>query len=65
MNGIFNYIYNFFYEWLFGTGAISTLAPYAEAVTLFLSLFTITLVVFFAYKLIKHLFNMLFDWGRR
>ena len=58
--GAFNEAYNFLYQWLFGSAPVSAIVTYAEPITLFLSLFFICAMMFFAFKLVTGLIKLVY-----
>lgn len=61
MNGILNYAYNFFYEWLFGSlEPVEVLLPYASSITMFIALFTVCFGAYFMFRLATALVKLVF-----
>lgn len=58
--GALNEAYNFLYSWLWGNGAVTALAPYAESITMFIALFFVCAMMFFAFKLVTGLIRLVY-----
>ena len=60
MMGALNEAYNFLFEWLFGSAVATPFVPYAEAITMFIALFFICAMMYFAFKLVTGLVRLVY-----
>lgn len=60
MSGVLNYVFNFFYEWLFGSAPVTYLNPYADLIAFAFSLVMVCVVVWFAFKLVTGLVKLIY-----
>lgn len=61
MNGVLNYAFQFFYEWLFGTvEPVTFLQPYAESIAMFFALFIVAFGCWFMFRLATALVKLVF-----
>ena len=58
--GAFNEAYTFLFQWLFGSEPVSAVLPFAEGITLFIALFFICAMMFFAFKLVTGLIRLVY-----
>ena len=63
--GALNEAFNFFHNWLWGTAPISAFAPYAESITIFISLFLVCGMLWFCFRLVTSVIRIVFDFFRR
>lgn len=62
MDGILNHIYEFFYDWLFGTNALAVFQPIASELAMLVSVvfigFVIAVAIGFVFGAVKLVLNM-------
>ena len=58
--GVLNMAYEFFYTWLWGESPNVTFAPYADSITLFIALFFVVLMAYFAFRLVTGLIKLIY-----
>lgn len=58
--GALNEAYNFFYNWLWGSAPVTALTAYAESITIFIALFFVCAMTFFAFKLVTGLIKLVY-----
>lgn len=60
MNGILNYAFDFFYNWLFGGQPSSYFEPFAQGIAGFVSLFFVLFMAWFCFKLCTALIRLVY-----
>ena len=63
--GVLNEAYTFFYEWLFGSAALTPLAPFAEAITIVIATVLVCVCLWFVFKLVTSLIRIVYNFFER
>lgn len=58
--GALNEAYNFLYTWLWSTAPVSAFSPYAESITIFIALFFVCAMMWFAYRLVTGIIRLVY-----
>lgn len=58
--GALNECYNFFYNWLFAGSPVTVFTEYASSIAMFISLFFLCAMVFFAFKLVTGIIRLVY-----
>lgn len=64
INGILNYVYSFFYEWLYGNAPIDVLESTSIDFTMILSFILVLVAVFFTFRLVTSLIKLVYNMFR-
>jgi hypothetical protein len=60
MVGALNEAYNFFYNWLFSGAPVTAFSEFAVPITMFVSLFFVCAMAYFAFKLVTGLVRLIY-----
>lgn len=58
--GALTYAYEFFYHWLWGDTVPTAFAPYADSITVFMALFFVSAMCWFAFKLVTGVIRLVY-----
>lgn len=58
--GVLNEAFNFLHSWLWGSAPVTAFAPYAESITIFVSLAIVLAMMFFCFKLVTSIIRIVY-----